>query len=389
MKPMMTFLKLLVSFGLLCTACTPGSGGDVIRIGLEAELSGGLPAIGASCKNAAELAVQQINAAGGLAVGGKKYLVELVIKDNQADDAVTSQITQELAGDPAVIAIVGPNASHFAIPAAEVAEASRVLLISPWSTNPDTTLDPVTREPRKYVIRAAFVDAFQGQVVAHFALEILQAQRAAVLFDMDSEYNQGIAEFFKQIYQEQGGQVVAYETYHTGDTDFSSQLSRIQAAAPDVIFLPNYYTDVPLQIQQAHQLGILAPFLGSDSWGSPELLSRCGAECEGYYFSTHYAPDSTNPAAIRFVEDYQKAYGALPDDVAALTYDSFGLLWQALQSAGELDRQKVNDAVHEIVRYDGVTGTLMFQQGSGDPIKSAVILQIRSGKFTWFANLNP
>jgi branched-chain amino acid transport system substrate-binding protein len=264
-----------------------------------------------------------------------------------------------------------------------------VALISPWSTNPQTTLDVTTNEPKKYVFRAAFVDAFQGQVVAYFALDFLQTNRAAVLFDVESDYNRGIAEIFKQTYEDRGGKVVAFETYVTGETDFTNQLNQIKESDPDVIFLPNYYTDVPLQIQQAHQLGITAPFLGSDTWGSPELLAQCGAECEGYYFSTHYAPDSANPLVTRFSQDYQKAYGEVPDDVAALTYDSFGLLWQALQTAGQMDRQKVADALHSIESYEGVTGSMMFQQGSGDPIKSAVILQIRNGKFVWLANINP
>ena len=275
------------------------------------------------------------------------------------------------------------------LPAGGVADSYATPMISPWSTNPQTTLDAVSGEPKDYVLRAAFVDAFQGQVVARFALDYLHAQRAAVLFDVTSEYNRGIAEFFKQTYEAAGGTVVAYETYTTGETDFSAHLSRIKEAAPDLIFLPNYYTDVPLQVRQAHQLGLQVPCMGSDTWGTPELLTLCGQDCEGYYFSTHYSADAANPITTRFVEAYQAAYGQIPDDVAALTYDSFGLLFQALQAAGRADPQKVNDALHQISRYEGVTGSMLFQQGSGDPIKSAVILQIQAGRFAWFANINP
>ena len=156
-----------------------------------------------------------------------------------------------------------------------------------------------------------------------------------------------------------------------------------------MIFLPNYYSEVPLQIQQAHRLGIDVPFLGSDSWGSAELIKLCGTDCEGYYFSTHYAPDVATPAATKFIEAYKAAYGVVPDDVAALTYDSFGLLWQALQSAGKVDRQAVRDALASIPKYEGVTGNMQFVEGSGDPIKSAVILQVKGDKFVWFANANP
>jgi branched-chain amino acid transport system substrate-binding protein len=387
MKKAGLIFPLILLTGLWLTACAPSD--NLIRIGVVAELTGDLPAIGASCRNAAELAVQQVNENGGLVINDQRYKLELFIEDNAADQEQTVAAVQKLINDHAVVAIIGPNASRFAIPAAEVAENAQIPLISPWSTNPQTTLDAVSGEPKDYVLRAAFVDAFQGQVVARFALDYLHAQRAAVLFDVTSEYNRGIAEFFKQTYEAAGGTVVAYETYTTGETDFSAHLSRIKEAAPDLIFLPNYYTDVPLQVRQAHQLGLQVPCMGSDTWGTPELLSLCGEDCEGYYFSTHYSADAANPITTRFVEAYQAAYGQIPDDVAALTYDSFGLLFQALQAAGRADPQKVNDALHQIGRYEGVTGSMLFQQGSGDPIKSAVILQVQAGRFAWFANINP
>jgi len=131
------------------------------------------------------------------------------------------------------------------------------------------------------------------------------------------------------------------------------------------------------------------PFLGSDSWGSSELITLCGTECEGYYFSTHYAADNASPAAKGFIDGYTQKYGNTPDDVAALTYDSFGLLWQALQTAGKVDRQAVRDAMAKIPGFDGVTGVMTFNEGSGDPIKSAVILQVVNGKFVFFANAAP
>ncbi len=384
-----TLLKVVILAALLLTACTSPGSREVIRVGLVAEISGELPAVGASCKNAAELAVREINQAGGVQVGGRKYSIELIIEDNASDETQTILATKKLIKDENVVAIIGPNASRYAIPAAAVAESERVVLISPWSTNPQTTLDEETGKPKKYVFRAAFVDAFQGEVVARFAMDFLQTRRAAVLFDVESDYNRGIAEIFRQTYEEKGGQVVAYETYSTGEKDFTAQLQRIQDAAPEVIFLPNYYTDVPLQVRQAHKLGIVAPFLGSDTWATPELISLCGPECEGYYFSTHYSPEAINPAAVAFINDYQKAYGTLPDDVAALTYDAFGLLWQALEGADKVDRLQVADAMHQISRYQGVSGSMIFQSGSGDPIKSAVIMQLRAGKFTWVANVNP
>ncbi|NPV74894.1 MAG: ABC transporter substrate-binding protein [Anaerolineae bacterium] len=388
MKKGMLLFTLMILVSIAASACGGGAS-DTIKVGVVAELTGDIPAVGASCKNAAEMSVQEVNDAGGLDVGGKKYKIELFIEDNAGKADQSASAAQKLITQQNVVAIIGPNASRYAIPASEIAESSKVVLISPWSTNPKTTLDAKTNAPKKYVFRACFIDPFQGRVVAKFALDNLKTTKAAVLYDVASDYNKGIAEFFKKTYEENGGTVVAFETYTTGDKDFSAQLTKIKDAQPEVIFLPNYYSEVPLQIQQAHRLGIETPFLGSDSWGSAELIQLCGADCEGYYFSTHYAPDAATPQATKFIEAYKAKYGQTPDDVAALTYDAFGLFYQAIQSAGKVDRQAVRDALAVIPKYEGVTGTMQFQEGSGDPIKSAVILQIKDGKFVWFANANP
>ena len=363
--------------------------GPTIRVGVIAELTGDIPAVGASCKNAAEMAVKEINDAGGLQVGATMYKVKLFIEDNAGKADQSASAAQKLITQQNVVAIIGPNASRYAIPASEIAESSKVVLITPWSTNPKTTLDARTGAPKKYVFRSCFIDPFQGRVVAKFALDTMKAKKAAVLYDVASEYNKGIAEIFKNTFEQGGGQVVAFETYTTGDKDFSAQLTKIKDSAPDVILLPNYYNEVPLQIQQAHRLGITAPFLGTDSWGSGDLLKLGGSDLEGYYFSTHYAADAATPIATKFIDAYKTKYGNTPDDVAALTYDAFGLLWTALKNAGKVDRQAVRDALATIPKYEGVTGNMQFQEGSGDPIKSAVILQIKGGKFVWFANANP
>ncbi|MFZ1492419.1 MAG: ABC transporter substrate-binding protein, partial [Candidatus Competibacter denitrificans] len=230
---------------------------------------------------------------------------------------------------------------------------------------------------------------FQGGVLAKFALEKLKAKNAAVLYDVASDYNKGIAEVFKANYEKLGGKIVAFETYTTNDKDFSAQLTKIKDAKPDVIFLPNYYSEVPLQVQQAKRLGINVPFIGSDSWGSNELLTLGGADLNGYYFSTHYAADNAAPVAKKFIEDYEKTYGAKPDDVAALTYDAFGLLFGSIKSAGKADREAIRAALSTLPSYKGVTGDMKFQADSRDPIKSAVVLQIKDGKFTYFTNANP
>nr|BAL54010.1 branched-chain amino acid transport system substrate-binding protein [uncultured Chloroflexota bacterium] len=375
---------LILSFAL--GACGPAAP-QTIKIGVNAELTGNIPVVGESCKNAAMLAVKEVNDAGGLEVGGKKYQVELVIEDNEDKAESAAAAAQKLA-TAGVLAMIGPNASRNAIPAAEVAESSGMPMISPWSTNPKTTMDAKTGQPKKFVFRAAFIDDFQGVVAARFAIEQLKTQRPAVLYDVASEYNKGIAEVYKKTLEANGIQVVAFETYTTGDKDFSAQLTKIKDAGADTLFLPNYYSEVPLQVQQAHKIGFTGMILGSDSWGNQELISLCGGECEGYFFTTHYAPDIATPKAQAFIKAYEAAYGKTPDDVAALTYDSFGLLFQAIKAAGKLDRQAIRDALAAITLYEGVTGNMQFK-GSGDPIKSAVILQIKDGKFVYFSTANP
>ncbi len=380
-------LVLVIALALLviaAAACNAGSSApQTIKVGLNAELTGSIPVVGKASKNAAEMAVAEINDAGGLQVGSQKYKVELFTEDNEDKSESAAAVTQKLITQQGVVAIIGPNASRNAIPAAQVAETAKVPLISPWSTNPDTT------KGKQYVFRAAFIDPFQGRVVAKFALNQLAAKKAAVLYDISSDYNKGIAEVFQKEFQAAGGQVVSFESYSKGDKDFSSQLTKIKGNNPDVVFLPNYYSEVPLQVQQAHKLGINVPFLGSDSWGDPELIKLCGTECEGFYFSTHYAADNATPVAKKFIDAYKAKYGELPDDVAALTYDSFGLLWTALKNAGKIDRQAVRDALGSIPKYEGVTGNMQFTPGSGDPVKSAVILQIKGDKFVYFATAAP
>ncbi len=386
--------KAVVLAVILLAACAPVAGcgdlfGRAIGIGVIAELTGDIPAVGASCRNAAELAAAEVNAAGGLNLGGRKHKIRLYVEDNAGSAERSSAAAHRLIAQKNVVAIVGPNASRYAVPASDAAEAARVVLITPWSTTPSTTRDGKTGAAKRYVFRACFTDPFQGKVVARFAREELKARRAAVLFDAASEYNKGIAEIFKGSFEENGGRVVAFETYATNDRDFAPQLLAIRRAAPDVLFLPNYYSEVPLQVRQARRLGIKAPIIGSDSWGSGELLKLAGADVEGCSFTTHYAADAATPAATRFIQAYRARYGAIPDDVAALTYDAFGLLFLALETAGRADREAVRDAMARIPRYEGVTGTMHFKDGSGDPIKSAVILRIRDGKFAWFANVNP
>jgi branched-chain amino acid transport system substrate-binding protein len=368
------------------SSATPAAAGGV-TIGVNAELTGSIPVVGQSCKNAAELAVKEITDAGGLDVGGQKVQVTLQVEDNEDKAESAAAVAQKLTSAN-VLAMIGPNSSGNAIPASEVAESAKMPMVSPWSTNPKLTLDARSNQPKQFVFRAAFTDDFQGVVAAKFALGQLKTTKPAVLYDVASEYNKGIAEIYKQTLEENGAKLVAFETYTKGDKDFSSQLTKIVKSGADLLFLPNYYSEVPLQVKQARQLGFKGKFLGSDSWGSQELLKLAGDQCEGTFFTTHYAPDTATEKAKAFIAAYKAAYQSVPDDVAALTYDSFGLLFAALKAAGKTDRQAVRDALAAITSYEGVTGTMQFK-GTGDPIKSAVVIQVKGGKFTYYQTAKP
>ncbi len=379
----------LLSVICMLIGCGDNKQQDTIKVGLIVELTGDMPGVGASSKNAAQLAVNEQNSAGGISIGGKPYQIELVVEDNASKAEQSVAAVNKLITQDNVLAIVGPNASLGAIPAAEIAEYNKTLLITPWSTNPKTTLDTTTGKPKDYVFRACYTDPFEGRVLARFVLEKLKAKKVAVLYDVASEAPKSQADLFRLTFEELGGKTVAFETYTTGDRDFSAQLTKIKSANPDVIFLPAYYNDVGLIAQQAHRAGIKQPLVGSDAWSSPELIKLSNGTVEGDYFANHYASDIATPTAKKFIDAYAKQYGTIPDDVAALTYDSMGLLFEAIKKSPTLDRKVVRDSLATLANYPGVTGDIKFTAGSGDPVKSAVIMQIKGDKFVWVMNAAP
>ncbi len=221
--------------------------------------------------------------------------------DNESKAESATNVALKLIDQENVVAIIGPNSSKQAVPAGGTCNDNRVPMISPWSTNPNTTLD------RPWIFRAAFLDPFQGPVVADFAAKKFDAKTAAVLFDVSNDYSKGLAEIFKSSWEAKGlGPVVAFESHGTKDQDFSAQLTTIVKANPDFIFVPDNYNQVALIIQQARDLGYKGPFMGSDAWGTPDLIKLCGDECYGNFFSTHYAAAGAKGATKIFIDRYEK-----------------------------------------------------------------------------------
>jgi branched-chain amino acid transport system substrate-binding protein len=386
------FLIGVLALGSLLLAAGCEKAPDVVKIGYNIELTGDIPKVGEGSKYAAELLKEEINGKGGLQVGDKKYPLEFIYQDNEAKAESATAAALKLITRDKVLAIIGPQASKQAVPAGEVCNANKTPMISPWSTNPNTT------KGRPWVFRACFLDPFQGPVVAKFATEELGAKKAAVLYDIASDYPKGLAEFFKEAFERihGPGSVVAFESFTTKDRDFSAQLTKIVKSDADILFTPQYYDEVPLIVKQAHQLGWKKPIMGSDSWGSAELMNLCGPDCIGSFFSTHYAAAGATGATKEFIDRYKAKYNYVPDDVAALTWDATRMLLQAVQNAGKLtgnleaNRKAIRDALAKMTGFDGITGKMTFTEGSGDPAKCAVIVKISDkGEFEFYKSVCP
>jgi branched-chain amino acid transport system substrate-binding protein len=362
---------------------------ESVKVGLNLELTGDIQAVGASSKNAAELFRDQINAKGGVTLEDGSRPLELIVRDNGANAAQSASMAQELISREKVVAMIGPNSSACAIPAANIAEGLKCVMISPWSTDEATTIDQASGVPKRYVFRACFTDPFQARVLAKFARRDLNATTAAVIYDAAASESAGQAELFREIFTAEGGEIVAFETYTPGGAGLVEVLGKIADAAPDILFVPAYYSDAAEVAREARRLGLTATLLGSDAWTSTEILRLGGAAVEGAYFCNHFSPQIATEEARQFIADYTAAYGQPPDDVAALTYDACGLIVDALKIAGRNDREALREALGKIREYQGVTGTFRFEPGSGDPLKSAVILQIRDGAFHWVTNAAP
>ena len=376
--------------GLIFLSCDSGKP-KTIKVGINAPMTGDIPKVGEGTKFAAQMWLEDIKAAGGLEVGGKKYPVELVIEDNESKAESAVKVSTKMITEDEVLVIVGPQSSKQAIPAGGVANNYKTPMISPWSTNPDTTKD------RPFVFRGCFLDPFQGPVLANFIKEEFGFKKAAVLYDVASDYPKGLAEFFKEAWEKVNGagSVVAFESFTTKDADFSSQLTKIIKSGAEVLFTPQYYNEVALIVQQAHELGWNKPIVGSDSWGSAETVELCGKDCYGLFFSTHYASAAAKGATKTFIDRYEKKHGYVPDDVGALTWDALNIVQEAIQSAGKItgnvekDRKAVRDALANIKEFNGITGKMTFTE-DGDPIKCAVIVKISDkGEYEFYKSVCP
>ncbi len=352
---------------------------DTIKIGEFASLTGKEAAFGQSSNNGTQLAVEQINAAGG--VLGQK--VELMVEDNQSTAGQSATIVKKLISRDKAVAILGEVASSRSLEAAPICQAAHIPMISPSSTNPKVT------EGKPYVFRVCFIDPFQGTVMAKFAKDTLHIHRVAILSSVSSAYSVGLAKYFKERFTADGGEIVIEQKYSEGDKDFNAQLTAIKAAGVEGIFVPGYYTEAALISQEARELGLAYPLFGGDGWEAPQLIEIGGKAVEGCYYSTHYSPYNITPEVTAFVAAYKAKYdGQVPDAMAALGYDSAMVLMDAIKRAGSTDGAKLRAAIGETKNYVGVTGNTTIDKDR-NASKAAVVIEVKDGKFKFLQSVAP
>lgn len=370
------FATLLLLPG--CGAEKP-PGAEGIQIGFFGALTGPTATFAQSGRNGVTLAVEELNAAGGV-LGGKR--IELLVEDDRGEASEAASAVSKLITRDHVVALIGEQASSRTIAAAPIAQSYRVPMISPTSTNAEVT------KKGDYIFRVCFTDPYQGAVLSSFARENLKANTAAQLVDVRNDYSVGLAQAFRESFEKGGGRMLGELKYSEGDNDFSAQLTAIRPLDPDVLVIPGYYTDAGLIARQAKALGIRATLLGGDGWDSPKLIEIGGDAIEGAYFSNHYSVDDPSPAVRQFVAAYRKKHGADPDSIAALSYDAARLLADAIRRAGSTEGKRVRDALAETKDFSGVSGTIRMD-ADRNPIKPAVVLKVEGGRPRFAASLSP
>jgi branched-chain amino acid transport system substrate-binding protein len=370
-------LLAVLSAALLVPACRRG-GGDEIVIGEYGSLTGTTATFGQSTNNAIQMAVEQINAAGG--VLGKKLRV--IVEDDQSKPEEAATAVTKLINQNHVVAMLGEVSSSRSLAAAPICQANGVPMISPSSTNPRVT------QVGDYIFRVCFIDPFQAEVGARIAWEILKLKKVAILSDVRNDYSVGLQTFFRQTFKGFGGEIVAEQSYSEGDSDFRAQLTQIKSANPEGIYVPGYYTEVGTIARQARELGITVPLIGGDGWDSPRLWEIGGEALNGCHFSNHYSVDDPSPAVQKFVADYRAKYNQVPDALAALGYDAARILADAMKRAGTTKGDKVRDALTATKDFPGVTGTITINK-ERNAVKPAVVLKIENGKFVYVTTVKP
>ena len=361
-KRFLVFLLLCFAASMAFAAGGQARDGDSVSIGAVFPLSGAVSHFGNASNDGIILAVEEINAAGGLL--GRR--INLISEDDEGTAALSVSAFRKLTTQDRVSIVLGSSTSGATMAIGPLAQQQRVVLISPSATNINVT------RAGDFIFRACFIDPFQGVVGADFAYDTLGARRAAVLYDAGADYNTGLAEAFMARFRERGGQVIANEAYQSGEVDFNAQVTRIRAANPDVVYLPNYYNDVALQAMQLRAQGVNTPLVGGDGWDG--VADNAGREVLNGFWSSAFAADTTEPRGVAFVRAFQARFNRPATQFAALGYDTMMIVADAVRRAGTFDATAVRDAMAS-TNSTFVTGNIRFD-ANRNPIKGAAILEI-------------
>lgn len=370
-------LPLGVTLAFLTAGCSKKENSDEIVIGEVASLTGGTAAWGKAQNDGVKMAVEEINAAGGLL--GKK--VKLLTEDDQSKNGEAGTVTKKLVSREKVVGMLGEISSSKSLEMAPICQKEGVPMISPGSTNTKVT------EVGDYIFRVCFIDPFQGTVMAKFALS-KGWKNMAVLTDVKEDYSVGLSQFFKEYYTKNGGTVAAEQSFSKGDKDFKSQLTAIKAANVDAIFLPGYYTEIGLIAKQARELGITVPMCGGDGWDDASLMQVAGSAVDGCFFSNHFSTEDKSEAIQGFVKKYEAARGTKPSTFVALGYDAAMLLFHGIKTAGTTDGKAVRDVLAKTKDFPAITGSITLDE-KRNATKAAVILTIDKGEVKYVETVQP
>jgi branched-chain amino acid transport system substrate-binding protein len=356
------------------------NGAGPIKIGEVGSMTGPQATFGTSSHSGILMAVTELNAAGG--IKGRQVQIFALDDEGKPEEAATA--ATRLISSEHVTALLGEVASTISKFMAPKAQAAKVPMISPSSTNESVT------QIGEYIFRACFIDSFQGYVMAKFAHDNLKLTRVAILKDVRNDYSVGLAKVFEQNFTKMGGKIVDNESFSAGDVDFKAQLTNIRGARPDGVYIPGYYTDVGLISRQARESGLTVPLLGGDGWDSEKLYEIGGDAIVGSFFSNHYSVDDPNPRVQEFVNKFKKTYaGQLPDSLAAQAYDAAGMLFDAMKRSKDLTGPSIRDALAATKSFAGVTGDISMDQNR-NPVKPAVVLRVgKGGHYEFSARIQP
>lgn len=386
-------MSVILVFGLLagCSQDTPagpdngdgtsepGDTTEVIKIGVFEPMTGASAAGGEMTVEGIELAHNKVNEVLGMEV-------QLVIVDNKTDKVEAANAVSKLIDQDEVVAIIGSYGSSLSMAAGDIVKNAQVPAVGCSPTNPLVTLN------NDYYFRVCFIDPFQGTVMANYAFNDLGAKTAAIIQDVQNDYSVGLSNYFAQAFKELTGDensIVVTTSYNAGDQDFTAQLTSIKEFNPDVIFAPGNPGESALLISQARDLGIESGFLGGDTWEAPEFLSIGGAAVEGASFSSHFTSEApVNDVSDVFLSEYEAEYNQNANAFAALGYDAYMVIIDAIERAGSADSNAIRDALAETEGFVGATGTITLDE-NGDAVKSAVINQVQDATFVYLVTVEP